>query len=251
MNAFKYRRLFTLCCVACAAITTSVAQDHIIFRNGIESDVKLYQINDEKVVYSYIGDKTNSLHEAPSNTLYMVYINKQGNVYITPDGKRITGETKRADVKHKDVIYLVKGAEIAVDGVQITETHIRYTVKNKSKGIKLGLIGNGLIRNGGSSEALLEKSEVFMIRYKSGMVDIITPIENMAENTADTITTENKQPQYVVVFHAVAKGENLNGIASKYNVTPEQIAEWNDLPARIKPTTVLTTGMQLMIYQPK
>ena len=37
----------------------------------------------------------------------------------------------------------------------------------------------------------------------------------------------------------------------KYNVTPEQIIEWNDLPQKTKPTTPLTTGMQIMIYQPK
>lgn len=196
MNISKLKHFFALCCIAFTAMNTSIAQDHIIFRNGIESDVKLYQINDEKVVYSYIGDKTSSLYDAPSNNVYMVYINKHGNIYITPNGKRITGESKRADVKHKDVIYLVKGAEIAADDEKITESHIRYTVKNKGKGITLGLIGNCLIRNGGSSEALLEKSEVFMIRYRSGMVDVITPIENMAENMADTVIVENKQSHF-------------------------------------------------------
>ena len=175
----------------------------------------------------------------------MVYIEKQGNVYITPDGKRFTGESKRADAKRNDVIYLIRGVEIAADNIKISENNIHYSVKSKGAGIT-GLIGKGNI-----SEVILDKSEVFMIRYRSGMSDIITPIEIVEESVSDTTTVENQQPQFIVIFHAVSKGENLEKLSSKYNVTPEQIIEWNDLPQKTKPTSSLTVGMQLMIYQPK
>ena len=33
-----------------------IAYDHIIFRNGRETDVKLYQMTDDKIVFGYIGD---------------------------------------------------------------------------------------------------------------------------------------------------------------------------------------------------
>lgn len=222
-----------------------MAYDHIIFRNGRETDVKLYQITDDKIIFGYIGDKTGTQHEVASKDVFMVYIEKQGNMYITPDGKRLTGESKRADAKRNDVIYLIRGMEIAADNIKITEDNIHYSVKSKGAGIR-GLMGKEYI-----NEATLAKTEVFMIRYRSGMADIITPIEIVEENVADTTVVENQQPQFIVVFHAVSKGENLEKLSSKYSVTPEQIIEWNELPSRIKPTSPLTIGMQLMIYQPK
>lgn len=226
-------------------ISTCMAYDHIIFRNGRETDVKLYQITDDKIIFGYIGDNTGAQHEVAPKDVFMVYIEKQGNVYIAPDGKRYTGESKRADAKRNDVIYLVRGGEIAADNIKITENDIHYSVKSNSTGIK-GVIGKREI-----SEAVLTRSEVFMIRYKSGMVDIITPIEIVEKNEADTTIVENQQPQFIVVFHAVTKGENLEKLSAKYQVTPEQIIEWNDLPQKTKSTSPLTIGMQLMIYQPK
>lgn len=226
-------------------ISTCMAYDHIIFRNGRETDVKLYQITDDKIIFGYIGDKTGTQHEVASKDIFMVYIEKQGNVYITPDGKRFTGESKRADAKRNNIIYLIRGAEIAADNIKIIGNNIYYSVKSKDPGI-MGLMGKGYI-----SEAVLDKSEVFMIRYKSGISDIITPIEIVEESVSDTTEVENKEPQFIVIFHAVSKGENLEKLSSQYNVTPELIIEWNDLPQKTKPTSPLTAGMQLMIYQPK
>ena len=229
------------------SVSTSMAYDHIIFRNGRETDAKLYQMTDDKITYGYIGDNIGTQHEVSLKEVYMVFIEKQGNVYITPDGKHFTGESKRANAKRDDIIYLVKGAEIAAENIKISEDNIHYTVKAKNTGIK-GLIGKGNI-----GEAILAKSEVFMIKYKSGMSDIITPIEIVETNVneTDTIKEEKQEPQFVVMFHSVAKGENLQNLSSKYNVTTEQIIEWNDLPKNTNPNNPLTVGMQLMIYQPK
>ena len=90
----------------------------------------------------------------------MVYIEKQGNMYMTPEGKRVTGETNRANAKKYDVTYLVRGAEIAAENIKITEKDIHYSIKSKAVGIK-GLIGKGSV-----AETVLAKSEVFMIRYR-------------------------------------------------------------------------------------
>lgn len=54
-------------------------------------------------------------------------------------------------------------------------------IKSKAVGIK-GLIGKGSV-----AETVLAKSEVFMIRYRSGMSDIITPVENTEVNKPDNI----------------------------------------------------------------
>lgn len=239
------KRYIALFCMAILAIGTCLATDHIILRNGQESDVKLSQITNDKIIFRYVGDKNGIQHEVPSKDVYMVYIEKQGNIYITADGKRLSGEYKRADTKKYDIIYLIRGAEIPAENIRITENAIRYTVRSKATGIS-GLMGKDIV-----NDARFDKSEVFMIRYRSGITDIITPIEINESSTTDTSTDENPQQEYVVIFHAVAEGENLEKIAARYNVTPEQILEWNELPSSLKPTYSLTVGMQLMIYQPK
>lgn len=239
------RRYITILVFLFLTISTSTAYDHIIFRNGQETDVKLYQMTDDKIVYAYIGDNVGTQQEVSSKEVYMVYIEKQGNVYITPDGKHFTGESKRANYRRDDVIYLVRGAEIAAENIRITESGIHYSIKSK------GVVIKGLIGKGNVGEAMLAKSEVFMIRYRSGMSDIITPIQIIEVNKQDTINEKNIEPQFIVVFHSVAKGDNLQKLSSKYNVSPEQIIDWNDLPKKTNPSKPLTVGMQLMIYQPK
>lgn len=238
------RRYITFLGFLFLTISACKAYDHIIFRNGRETDVKLYQMTDDKIIYAYI-DNVGIQHEVSKKEVYMVYIEKQGNVYITPDGKHFTGESKRANAKKVDVIYLVRGAEIAAENIKITEDNIQYSVKPKGAGI-MGIIGKGNV-----SETVLAKSEVFMIRYRSGMSDIITPVEIVEVNKTDTISDQKQELQFIVVFHSVAKGENLQKLSSKYNVTSEKIIEWNDLPKKTNPKNPLTVGMQLMIYQPK
>lgn len=239
------KRYITFLGVLFLTISTGNAYDHIIFRNGRETDVKLCQMTDDKIIYANIGDNAGIQHEVLSKEVYMVYIEKQGNVYITTDGKHFTGESKRVNAKRNDVIYLVRGGEIAAENIRITEGNIRYSVKLRNAIVR-GLTGKANI-----GEFVLDKSEVFMIRYRSGMSDIITPVEITEENKTDTTSDQKQEQQFIVVFHSVAKGENLRKLSSKYNVTSEQIIEWNDLPKKTNPNNPLTVGMQLMIYQPK
>jgi LysM repeat protein len=88
-----------------------------------------------------------------------------------------------------------------------------------------------------------------MIRYKSGMVDIITPIDQ-PEPTPEPEAT-SAEPQLVVVFHEVKRGDTLEKVAKTYNVTVEDLRDWNDISQKTKSTGLLSVGMQLMIYQPK
>ncbi len=234
--------------MAIACVSYSFAYDHIIFRNGQESDVKLYQITDEKIVFGLIGDRTGVQKEVASKDVYMVYVENQGNIYLTVDGKRFTGEPQRVNPKKNDVIYLIRGAEIGAENVRITENAIRYSVRAKRGGFA-GKIADA-IGKGEISESVLDKSEVFMIRYRSGMVDIINPIE-VVKDVADTIVSKEQEPQFVVMFHEVRKGDTLEKLAATYRVSVEQLREWNDIPQKTKSTSSLTIGMQLMIYQPK
>lgn len=244
MNYIRRPYIFFLLVVI--ANVQCLALDHIILRNGQEFDVKLHQITNEAISYSINGDKHVARESVPSKDVYMVYIEKQGNIYLTPDGKRVSGEANRVDPKKYDVIYLVSGAEIGAKNIKLTEDAVVYSPIKKG-----GLLSNII----GTSEAegiqTLPNQEVFMIRYKSGMIDVITPIDKVDEPQEEIKEEEPHTPQYIVLFHAVTKGQNLKSIADIYNVTVTQIIEWNDLPAKSKPTAPLTVGMQLMIYQPK
>lgn len=224
----------------------AMALDHIIFRDGHELDVKLNQITNDKITFSNGGSRSVLPEEVPTGDVYMVYLEKQGNIYLTPDGKRITGETKRVDPKKFDAIYLVSGGEIGAKNIRISEDAIQYC--NAGNG---GILSNLLVSSGKDEVYTIPKSEVFMIRYKSGMVDIITSILPEPEEEQQQTEEEELQPQFIVLFYEVTKGDTLNSVAEKYNVSTDQIKEWNDLSPKTKVNTPLTTGMQLMIYQPK
>lgn len=224
------------------------AADHIILRDGRESDVKLVQINDSKIVFLMPSGKTMVQQEVPSTDVYMVYIEKQGNIYITPDGKRRTGEPKRIDPKKQDVIYLVDGGEMGCDDVKINDDDISFSIKsNSGNGIKDALFAKGKTK----SVVTLPKPSVFMIRYKSGMVDVITPFDSSQNNSVEEEKTADTAPQLVVVWHAVKRGDTLAKLAEQYNVTTDEIIEWNDLSKRTRLSAQLAIGSQIMIYQPK
>ena len=229
----------------CSITNVLADSDHIILRNGQEFDAKLFQITDEKIIYAEASENGLIQQELSSKEVYMIYIQKYGNMYFTSEGKRISGETKRANYKKNDIIYLVKGAEIPAEQVWVSTDKIKYTQKTKVSGFA------GLIKKGNSVESTFDKSEVFMIRYRNGMRDIITPID-ISEDTNHGQSQDNgSEPQFVVVFHAVKKGETLEKIATHYQVTIGQVKEWNDLSSKLKPTAQLAVGTQLMIYQPK
>lgn len=239
------RLLLLFFMMVCPIINIQAYSDHIILRNGQEFDAKLLQITDEKIIYTKISPQGQVQQEISSQDVYMVYIEKYGNMYFTTKGERITGETKRANYKKNDIIYLVKGAEIPVEQVWVSKNKIRYAQKTRTSGF------TSLLKKRNFIESTFDKSDVFMIRYRNGMRDIITPIDLSQDESDDNSSTNNAEPQFIVVFHAVKKGETLKKLANQYQVTTEQIKEWNDLSSKLKSTAQLTTGTQLMIYQPK
>lgn len=240
------KRTIVIALLAIQIFCQAIALDHIIFRDGRELDVKLNQITNDKITFSNSGSRSVLQEEISTGDVYMVYLEKQGNIYLTPDGKRITGETKRVDPKKFDAIYLVSGAEIAAKDIRITEDAVQYC--NTSNG---GILSNLFASSGKDEICTIPKTEVFMIRYKSGMVDIITSVLPEPEEELQQPEEEDHQPQFIVIFHAVTKGDTLNSVAEKYNVSTDQIREWNDLSTKTKVNVPLTAGMQLMIYQPK
>lgn len=242
-------RFISLCAFSFLSLLAFAGSDHIILRDGTEADVKLYQVTDRKVVYSLSKKENAGRKEIPSSDVYMVYIEKQGNIYFDRNGQRTTGESAKVDPRKSDTIYLIEGAEIPAENIRISSDHVHFSVSKKRSGLS-GLKDLFSGNRNESDESSISKDKVFMIRYRSGMIDIITPIDLPVEPEVTEAPDTEPEPEFKVVFHSVEAGETLTSIAEKYNVTPEQIMEWNDLPARHGKKVRLKTDMQLMIYQP-
>lgn len=219
----------------------AAAQDDLmIFRDGSEKSVKVIQVADKRVTYLPQGKKNTQETYADPKDVYMIRFKERGNVYITPEGKRVTGENRKTD-KGADLIYMVEGKEIQAYNLQVLENVIVYQEEKPKKKQYVSPVTVG-------------KDEVFMIKYKDGTKDMITDITaggHEAEERAGSEAAEEepaKEQELQVVFHNVKKNETLAIISRRYGLAVKDIIEWNDLPPKLKPSTRLQAGMQLMLY---
>lgn len=224
----------------CFSIYSAAQNDLIILRNGRETTANIIQVNDREIIYAESNKKNSAEFAIPNTEVYMLRFAKRGNVYITNDGKRVTGEN-RILPKDADVIYLVEGQEIPAYDLRIMEDRITYLAKkNKNKNVV-------------PIAEVLPRSAVFMVKYTDGTTDVLTDITLKKELPQPVKEESTAQPteedeELEVVFHSVKKGETLSSIASRYNVAINDIIKWNDLPSTTKPTAKLRADMQLMIY---
>ncbi len=227
--------------VACLASLTMQAQkDKIILKNGQELSVTITQISTDRVFYQ-MSSKKNAIQEVLEfRDIYMLHTDLRGNIYITPDLKRRTGEKQKVDPK-ATIIYLVKGAEIPAYDITFNENEVTFSQK-KEKGIfnKKKMANN--------TQKSFPTSEVFCIRYPDGTRDIITSLDVAVLKDSTDNTVDEPVFDMVIVYHKVSKGETLADIADKYDVTFEEIVEWNELSSNVRPNTQLKEGRQLMIY---
>lgn len=236
------RLLNILLFIACFAFT-AVSQDYILFRNGVIVPGKIQQVTDQNTVLrvkkGFMGSKGED-QAFPMDKVYMLHYQSRGNVYVTPEGKRRSGETQTI-ANDADVIYLVAGKEIPAYGIRIDDGMVYYReTKQTKKAI--------------SSERKLLPDEIFMILYSDGSKDILTDITvvEQPEAVEEPVQAEEEvaEPTLKVLFYNVKKGDTLAKIAKMHNVTTDQIVEWNDLPAKTRTNTALQADMQLMIYVP-
>lgn len=237
--------LMLLSGLACSVLHAQGSKaDKIIFRDGQVMDAYITQVSKEQIQYRLSSSKDDALQSIDITDAYMIKFTKRGNVYITPEGKRITGENQKID-RDADVIYLVSGAEIQAYNLQISEDKITYMTAKKAHKGRL------------PQQQVLAPFQVFMICYHDGTRDIITDL-TMPDPLRDGYTSvENvpaeepappAEPEKQVVFHSVKRGEPLSAIGERYNVSIEDIKEWNDLPGNLKGNAKLQVGTQLMIY---
>ena len=224
----------------CALSVT--AKDIIMLRNGLEKEVYVVQVGNDKIVYKASKGKKAIEQFLNLEDVYMIFYEKRGIVYITQDGKRVSedAESLKALGKKKvsSWVYLVKGKIYPAYDLRISEDAIEFK----------RLSGKDF------SSMIFNKNDVFLIKYSDGTKDIITEFKPKEAPKPAIIKTPEVKPEepvedvQQVIFHNVKSGDTLAKLAKRYNVTVEEIKEWNELPAKLKPTARLQTDMQLMLY---
>lgn len=216
--------------------------DRIIFRNGVIDDTKIVQVRDSKIIYTNLDVQDKKL-EVPTKDIFMISIEDVGNIYFNEFGERKAGESKSAKPSKSDIVYLVSGYEIPCEKVRVSGDFVSFKVKDNNiwKGLK------GVIGFNKKKEQIVPKEDVFMICYRNGTNDFITPLVEEIEFQPEHTEPTPVQNEFTVVFHQFKSGEKLENIASKYNVSVEDIAKWNDLN-KVKGKYKATPGGQLMIY---
>lgn len=234
------RKLFPFMLLLVANVAMA-QEDLILMRDGSELLAKVIQVDDKLVTYKENEKKNRRELYLDLKNVYMIRFKQRGNIYITAEGKRITGENDKWD-KDADRIYLVAGREIQAYSLQIFEDRVVYSENKPSK-------------KSAAIKSSISRDEVFMIKYKDGTRDILTNIQTMAKEKEQPQEEEEEvaeegegKEELQVVFHNVKRGETLNAIAKRYGVGVKDIITWNDLPKKITANSRLQSDMQLMIY---
>lgn len=223
------------------------AKDRIMLRSGLEMSVKVVQVGNEQIIYKESDDEDASEQALDIKDVYMISYETRGIVYITQDGKRVSEDATAMNWLKEDApqwVYLVEGKIYPAYNLQILEDQIVFDrIVGKKKGF--------LSSKKEMASMALKKEEVFLIKYRDGSKDIITefkPKETQKEPESVVEAEEPQEEEQQVIFHNVKSGDTLAKLAKRYNVTVEDIKEWNDLPEKLKPTARLQADMQLMLY---
>lgn len=213
----------------------SNAQDFVILANGEEIDCKLNSVSDESIqiaISRRSGLKKHTMTETyPLNEVYMIKGGKRGTTFIV-DGKRIIKPS--SDIpKDANIIYLLEGGEIPAWNITLGANGVVSYKKEKKT----------------FEDQHLLASQIFMIKYADDSKDIFNSPLAVAQKKeeAESKPEPESKPELKVVFHTVKKGETLAGIAKRYDVTVDDIKEWNELGGALSDQYRPKANTQLMI----
>lgn len=231
------RKLISLILLASFAIMAHA--DQLILRNGVIIEGKVNMVSDDGV-YLVPWVKNKLLHKKgemtiiPIEELYLIKYDKRGNVYINLDGTRKTGENQKID-KDADIIYLLEGSEIPAFGLRIDNNNI-YFQKSKEK------------KKAMSEQVTIPTSEVFMVLYSDKSVDVFNEYKAPEPEPLPEPLPEPKEV-IKVLNHTVEVGETLSSLSKLYEVSIQEIREWNSISSKVTPNGRLKKGLVIQIYK--
>ncbi len=218
------------------------AQDLIILRSGKEHEGKVVHSNQNSVS---IETKTGGLFSKEVSTttlnpsdIYMIKYKGRGNVYFKDNGSRISGENQKID-KGADIIYLKDGKEIPAWNLTFEPETITFRTSKENKKAR-------------SSTVTVRIEEVFLIKYSDGSRDVINDLSTgatPANNSQNSVSSNNSDVKFKIIFHTVKAGDTLSSIAEQYNVKIEDLRNWNEVEQHIRSNARLKPGTEYMIQQ--
>ena len=206
-------------------------QEQIILRDGSIIDAKVQQITQSSVKFK--NETTGvKLDEHPLADVYMIKSGKRGNLFFTQGGKRKTGDDIKFDPK-ATTIYTTDYREIQAYTLDFDEDKLVYTTSKADR------------KNPQPLRKVIPQSIVFMVVYSDVSKPAHYEPQAKAESTPEGTPADN---DLKVVFNNAKQGDTIASLAERYDVTAAEIREWNELSTKIKDTTPLKPGQQLMLY---
>ena len=148
-----------------------LSHDIIILKDGTERKVKVAMVTNEKTMFTDAANKTALTESVDNTSVYMIKYEKRGNVFFTPDGKRITGDDDGKVPTTATVIYLLEGKEIVAYNVTLDNGEIKFN-KNKKKG---------------AEQFSIPSEIVFLIRYPDGTKDMMNSFEELKRREEEAL----------------------------------------------------------------
>ena len=165
-------------------VTTSYAQDLIIYRDGRVRQVKIIQTNNDKTLFKDSGDKHAAEEFVDNNKVFMLKFKTRGNVVFDGKGERILTTSEPVQIpKDAIVVYYNDGREVPAYNLTMDADIICYktTKPGKKGGLLLGKkSGKQTIDN--DRPIYSPRTDVFMISYPDGTRDILTNLAVEEDN---------------------------------------------------------------------
>ncbi len=168
--------------------------------------------------------------------LYLIHYEKRGNVFINEEGKRITG-TRIKNKPDATRLYLIKREQIQAYNLAFHGDSLTYRISKPNA-------------NQAKVIYTIPLSEVFLVKYPDGTSDLVN---DLSPQSKQEVAVVEEKPviipvQEQTIYHSVKRGETLQQIADRYDVSIDDVRKWNKLKSTIKPNSRLRTGLKLEIH---
>lgn len=139
----------------------TLAQDCIIFRDGNEKQVRINMVGSETTLFVDAKQKKAKQETVDNSTIYMIKYEKRGNVFLSVDGQRFSGEGDGKIPSGASAIYLLIGDEIIAYNVTLDGGNVNFYKSKKNNAVKISI----------------PTEKIFLIKYPDGTKDLLNDFE--------------------------------------------------------------------------
>lgn len=203
------------------SVTSILAQDVIIFRDGHIKNVKIIQTSNDKTLFKDTEDEYATEESVDNKKIFMLKFKTRGNVVFNSKGERISSTYGATKIPRGAIaIYYNDGRELFAYKLTVDTRVVTYYTNKKGEGTPI----------------TAPKSEIFMIRYPDGTRDVLT---NIADYESQQLQLQKAADE------AKLKAEIEKRRADSINASMD---EPTTLSAPQKATIVTTRGVKMKVW---